>query len=210
MAAKGKKQVTTKEESAPKSENKVLMTSDQQRLSALIDAAGEPPLIEDVEELSVQLHMIIPKMIKHCYPERSYRWIATDSLEDNLVPYGGIWQLVNRHNHSDPRIDQGLFGIEGGIVYRNQNVLCFTNRNVTIALQTKVEKEFAMRVDQNVENLEKQVGQISRGGKNMPAAVVERVDDPGEGYGGQDILDNPEVMSPDNPDGYYDYEAPAE
>jgi len=173
---------------------KVLMSEDQQRLAALVDAAGkDAPKVEDVKDLFVRLEMVIPKIIRDGYPERSYRWVDTDELEKNLTMFGGYWELVNRQNH--PKVDDRLFGIHGGITYRNQNVLCFTRRAITDAIEKRTIDEFDFKVKDSVENLEK-----TYHGKGKGTVTVERVEDPGDGYQAGELV--PDTVGED---GYYDF-----
>lgn len=169
---------------------KVLMSESQQKIAALVEAAGDAPVVEDVRELSVRLKMVIPKIIKENNPDRAYRWIALENIDQELPQNGGVWVPVNRMNH--PKVDPGLFGVHGGITYKNQNILCFTRRAIPEAIEKRTIEEFDLKVKTNVENLERQVGEIKKGGRSTPAAVVERVEDPGEGPGDQALVSDEE------------------
>ena len=156
---------------------KVLMSEDQQRLAALIEnAPNDAPMVESITDLTTRLEMIIPKIIRKSYPDRAYRWIATDNYGE-LYNNGGPWVPVNSHNH--PAVwdtTPELFGNHGGIVYKNQNVLCFMRREIGEAIEAQTIKEFDFKVQDNVENLEKQYHGAGKG-----TVTVERIEDPGDG-----------------------------
>lgn len=113
------------------------LTQEQQKIAGLVRASEtEAPTLEDlatVIEHDQRMAMSVPKGVQR--KEFRYKWLSIDDMERDLYSHGGIWVIVNRMNHSHVRSD--IFGIEGAITYRGQNILAYCRKEVTDAINKR-------------------------------------------------------------------------
>ncbi len=171
----------------------IIKTEAEQRLASLVATAGGVPRI-DLNELSPrQIEMEIPKGVKRS--EYSYRWIAQENLATSLHRLGnGIWEIVRRHNHS--HAPDGVFSESGAIMYKNDVVLCFTDKRVTDKIQKDIADEFNLKTDNQTKDFEKHYHTAAGKGAGVH---VEVMDDPGDGVGAEELTTDDD----------YNYPAPA-
>lgn len=158
---------------------KIILTDKQQRIASLAESAVTTfPKIEVTEHLK-RMEMEIPKIIKK--PEYSYRWIWEGNLDKSLHTMGGIFDIVTRNNHS--HVPSKMFSDTlGAIVYKGENILCFTSKSVSDEIATRIVSDFNKKTER-AEN----ASQEYHGGK----VSIGRVD--GDGSGGY----NEQELAPD-------------
>jgi hypothetical protein len=170
-----------------------MLTEEQQRIKALVESATTAPHI-DVNDISpYQPEMIIPKGVKR--PENSYRYIGKQNLHRAIHRLGGgIWEIVNRHNHS--HVPSDVFSETGCIEYRGELILCYAARETSELLEKKVLDEHNRKVDSEVNSLD---GKRYSAGGRAEVVLEMNPSTAGETYA-------EELTS----DGDYDFGAPTE
>lgn len=167
-----------------KPEKKVILSAEQERIASLTEQAPKDfPNIE-ITSFKYQNELRIPESVK--LPEYAYRYINVNNLENVLTDHGGIFQIVNRHNHS--HAPSSLFGITGAITFKRQNILCFTRRDIAEKIHNQNIRDFNKKTERAL-NEQQEYG----GGKIR----LESVENP---EGGRNDI---ELMTDD------DYDAPS-
>ena len=120
----------------------MLMTEQQRLIHQLIEnAADDAPVIESIEELTVEKHMKVPDQIKKAYPERRWKWLDIKTAISQVSTSGGLWVIATRANCS--KINPKLWDMDGGITYRQQNILGFTRRQIGDLIEKRIIDGFA-------------------------------------------------------------------
>jgi hypothetical protein len=167
------------------------LTQAERRLAELIAISSDPPDYEVGEELdSYKDPLMVPAGLRR--DDMVYRWVAERRLQASMAQFGGDWTPVNRINH--PHADPRMFDATGGLRFSGEVVLCCTWRKKMEARQARIQKEFALKADNSVNNLQRSYK--TPGGKTV--IHTELMDDPGDSPADIPLTD----------DKYYDYEAP--
>ncbi len=171
------------EEPTDRPQATTVLTPEQARINALVQQAGDVPVIENVKDLFHTEQAAIPMRIRVARTDLSYRWLDTHDLENSLHNFGGIWEIVTRANHS--HLPESYFGMDGAISYKASVLLGFTSRDITDQVNDATVKALSLRIDKSVENK----SQVFTGAGGRTLATVERVDDIGDGYGRTALTD---------------------
>ena len=126
-----------------KKQTEIPLTPMQQKVSAFVDSASKDPAfpeITDVRRVMEKTELEIPKGVSRG-PEYDYCWLSIDNLDGgSLITSGGKWEIVTRSNHS--HVQDRLFGLNGGITYKGQNILAFTLRSLKEAEEKSIINDY--------------------------------------------------------------------
>lgn len=139
-----------KQQEAPKEfqPNMAKLTPEQQRVAEYVKTAKDkPPELEIGKDHFTRIEMEVPQeVIKGA--EYKYAWLPIDGLEA-YVNGGSKWEIVTRSNHF--HAPQRLFGQDGAITYKGQNILGFCFRSVVDAEEKAIVEEYNRKTDQITE-----------------------------------------------------------
>lgn len=165
-------------------EKKVILSAEQQRISALVESSKADFSDVKITDYIRRIEMEIPKVVKKS--EYAYRWIWVGNLDKELINMGGIFEIVNRTNHSN--VPSKLFGITGAITYKGENILCFTKRDLAKGIATHEIGEFNKKTDRAVDSMQDYGGgkiqiersEVTEGGSSEVELMADKDYDAGD------------------------------
>lgn len=186
----GKKEDKTQIPEAMEQPNPMTLSDTDRHIRQAVDAAtAEPVKIESVKDLEKRAWMAVPDIFKAEYPERSYKWLSVRGLQSDLTSANGMFQLVNRSNHS--KIPDAFFDLAtGGVLYSGQNILAYTWLDNVVKLEKKTIDDFAA----GEKEMRAQFSQTYHTPDGKPAVTMEEISSAGKLTPGVD----PMVMTKDS------------